>query len=110
MIVRLVGNAPDEPLVAWGVCLPFTVAPDVVVWGTRFFRWIRTETDGVVVYAEAFAAAVFPNYGALDERPTDERAKQIMLTYTHEGGGNGEPVVPVELEFPEEAPTADPEP
>jgi hypothetical protein len=53
--VRLVVKAVEaEGLVHEATIPPFQTPPDVILWGSRVFRFLRLD-NGVAVYAEASA-------------------------------------------------------
>ena len=55
MRVRL--TVPSGGLVTEAEVPPFNQPPDVLLWGSRVFRFLRLD-DGVAVYVEAFAFTV----------------------------------------------------
>jgi hypothetical protein len=53
MRVRL--ETREGELVTMGRVPPFNIAPEVLIWGVRVFRWHERAKDQTEVYREAFA-------------------------------------------------------
>ena len=80
-VVKLVvATDSSEVLVTWGAIPPFNEAPRILVWGDRFFRYLRTDEDRhgpIDVFAEAFAIyLVQPD--PIGRRPTMEEAAALV--------------------------------